>query len=93
MLNYAIKFHGLKINVASLTGNFRRKNEIPKKVSFWSYEEYQKFIKCVDDELYYIFFETLYYTGLRLGECLALTWKDFKDNALDINKTLTLLIS
>ncbi len=89
ILNYAIKFHGLKENVASLTGNFRRKEETSKKVDFWTLEEYQKFINCVDDNLYYILFETLYYTGLRFGECLALTWNDFKNDSLDINKTLT----
>ena len=34
-------------------------------------------------------FETLYYTGLRQGECLALTWKDFQNDYLDIYKTIS----
>ncbi len=49
ILNYAIKFYGLKENVASLTGNFKKKKELTKNVDFWTYEEYEKFIKAVDD--------------------------------------------
>lgn len=89
ILNYAIKFHGLKDNIATLTGNFKRKTELKKNVDFWTYEEYQKFIKVVDDLVYKTFFETLYYTGLRQGEALALNWNDFKDGCLNINKTIS----
>ena len=89
ILNYGIRFYGLKENVASLTGNFQRKTELKKNVDFWSYEEYEKFIEVVDDIVYKSFFETLYYTGLRQGEALALNWNDFKDGFLNINKTLS----
>ena len=89
ILNYAIKFYGLKENVASLTGNFKKKKELTKNVDFWTYEEYETFIKVVDDIVYKTLFETLYYTGLRQGEALALNWNDFKDGYLNINKTIS----
>lgn len=89
ILNYAIRFYGLKNNVATLTGNFKRKTELVKNVDFWTIEEYQKFIECVDDLVYKVLFETLYYTGLRQGEALALNWNDFKDGYLDVNKTIS----
>lgn len=89
ILNYAIKFYGLKENIASKIGNFAKGQELPKNVDFWTFEEYQQFIQVVDDNIYKTFFETLYYTGLRQGECLALTWKDFKDDSLDIYKTIS----
>lgn len=89
ILNYAIKFHGLNENVASKIGNFSKKNELPQNVDFWTFEEYEQFINVVDDNIYKILFETLYYTGLRQGEALALNWNDFEDNYLNINKTIS----
>lgn len=88
ILNYAVKFHGLKQNVASLTGNFKRKTELTTNVDFWTYEEYEQFISVIDDDIYRVFFETLYYTGLRQGEALALNWKDLENGYLNINKTI-----
>ncbi len=44
--------------------------------NFWTNEEFDTFIKCVDDSLYYTIFNFLYYTGLRIGEMIALTWED-----------------
>lgn len=89
ILSYAVKQLGLEKNVASICGGFKRKSGEVKNVDFWTIEEYQAFITVVDDEIYKVFFETLFFTGLRLGECAALTWKDFKNRSLDINKTIS----
>lgn len=89
MLNYGIKFYGLKSNIASEVGNFSKRDEIPKEYNIWSYEEFKKFISVVDNDMYNLLFKTLYFTGLRQGEALALTWKDLQDNYLIVNKTLT----
>lgn len=37
-------------------------------------------------EFFEIGFLTTFYSGLRLGEITALTWEDFQDNYLNINK-------
>ncbi len=89
ILNYAIKFYGLKENIASKVGNFKRKNELIKSINFWTLEEFNCFINNVDDFVYKIFFTTLYFTGLRQGEALALTWNDLGNGYLDINKTIS----
>lgn len=65
-------------------------HRIKKKVDFWSPEKFNQFINVVNNNVYKTFFNTLYYTGIRQGEALALNWNDFKDNKyLDINKTMS----
>lgn len=88
ILNYAVKFYGLKSNIASSIGNFSKRNIKPSRIDFWTYEEYTKFITNVDDLVYKVLYETLYFTGMRQGEALALTWKDIKDGYVDIYKTI-----
>ena len=87
ILNFACNFYDIKENIAHKVGNFSSKNYI-RKVNFWTYEEFNIFISYVNDIVYYTFFDFLYYTGLRLGEALALKWTDLKENFIRIDKTL-----
>jgi len=60
------------------------------KLSFWTREEYDKFINTIDEnDRYYPLFELLFWTGCREGEALALTSKDidFENNQIHITKT------
>jgi len=60
------------------------------ELSFWTREEYDQFIETfAKDDRYYVLFETLFWTGMREGEILALTSKDidFNNNQIRINKT------
>ena len=88
ILNYAVKFHGLEKNVASIIGGFGKRHIIKRK-NVWSYEEYLQFISVIDDIVDKILFETLYETGARFGEIAALTWKDFDGVSFNINKTVS----
>lgn len=89
ILNYAVKHGYIKKNIASMCGNIRRKRFEHKNVDFWTFEEYLKFNSVIDNDLYKILFETLYFTGIRIGECLALTWNDFENDSININKTIS----
>lgn len=89
IFNYAIKFEYLEKNVPSKVGGFTKKRNERKNVDFWTLEEFNQFISVIDDKMYELLFKTLYYTGLRIGECLALTWEDLKYNYIDVNKTIS----
>ena len=61
-----------------------------RSLTFWTLEEYEKFLASIDkDSRYYVLFETLFWTGMRIGELLALTKEDvdLKNNQININKT------
>ena len=45
MLNHAVKFYGLKWNVANKAGNMASKRN--RKVDFWTQKEYQKFVEMI----------------------------------------------
>lgn len=83
---YAVDYFGLISNPCKKSiGSCKR-----KKMTFWTPEEYKKFINELKDNItYFTIFEILYYTGMRIGECLALTLEDidFKSNKININKT------
>lgn len=56
---------------------------------FWTYDQFQTFLSVIDNETYYNLFNTLYLTGMRKGEALALQWSDLQDNYLHITKSNT----
>lgn len=87
VFNYGIKHHELTENPARVVGNFEV--ESSKRMEFWELDVFKQFIEVVDDELYSAFFFTLYYSGCRKGELIALTWADvdFDKKTIDINKT------
>lgn len=60
------------------------------EINCWTLEEFNIFIKSVDDELYNTIFNFLFFTGLRKGEMFALNWNDidFENKSIKINKTL-----
>ena len=88
MLNHAVRYYGLKWNVASKAGTLGSGTE--RNVDFWTQKEYQKFIEQVSDKPQSFYgFEILYWCGLRIGELLALTPKDFdfENNILKVTKS------
>lgn len=61
-----------------------------EEMKFWTQEEFEKFIEYVKDKpVSYYAFLTLYWTGIRLGELLALSLDDFdiKEKTLSITKS------
>ena len=89
VLAFGDKYFDLK-NISSKIE--RPRNVEPKKeMQVWTPEEFQAFIKVVSDPQYIAFYWTLYVIGCRLGEALALVWKDFdfENSKIRINKSFS----
>ena len=92
IMNFGTKWYSLNFNqVYNKMTNFTDPNEIKKEMSFWTHEEFTKFISVEDDLTYKTLFESLYFCGFRKGEARALTWNDidFYNNTITINKGLS----
>lgn len=75
IFNYAVKYYGLKENPCHKAGGMGKKNA--DEMSFWTKDEFLRFIESMKDRpAAYTIFMTLYYTGMREGELLALTPAD-----------------
>lgn len=88
ILNHAVKYYGLSHNAAAKVGNMGKAKN--KEKEFWTKEEYLKFAdEMLDKPLSYYAFEMLYWSGIRLGELLALTPVDFNfdKKTVTINKS------
>lgn len=88
IFNHAVKFYNLKENPAAKVGNMGKANS--KEMEFWTKEEYLRFSdSMMDKPISFYAFELLYWTGIRVGELLALTPSDFdlKKQTLSITKS------
>ena len=66
------------------------KRRIPKsEMQFWTKEEFEQFISVVDNPTHHAIFMTLFYTGRRKGEVLALSPSDIKSDGIVFSKTYT----
>lgn len=90
IFNYAVTYYGLPQNpIANRMGS---KDAPPPTI--WTLDEYRAFQKQIEDKpVYYYAFEVLFWTGVRLGEMLALTPDsiDFDKKTITINKAMRLL--
>lgn len=91
LLKYSNKYYNTNDEIIKYIDNFKEVGRIKKEMQFFTYEEFQKFISVIEEKNYKVFFEVLYYLGLRQGEATALTWEDidFAKKEVNINKTLT----
>lgn len=88
LLNYAMKFYNLKKNPCLIAGSIGKKNA--DEMNIWTVKEFNKFIETLKHKpLSYIGFHILFYTGIRIGELLALTVEDinFKNSTIRIDKS------
>lgn len=88
IFNYAVKYYDLKQNPCSKAGTIGKKSA--DEMLFWTKDEFSKFIDAImDKQTSYVAFMILFWTGIRVGELLALTPNDinFDDKTISINKS------
>lgn len=95
VFDYAMKQEYISKNPCKMVTLPRRKPVSgDKTANFWTKDQLMEFFKYIDKDKNtekFTLFRVLAFTGIRRGECLALTWGDinFNENTLRVNKTLT----
>jgi integrase len=87
VLSWGVKHDYIEKNPFKI--DYVKRSEVKKEMNFFTPEEYIKFRSVIDDPIYELVFDVLYWTGLRKGELLALTFEDidFDNRQLIIRKT------
>ncbi len=101
MLNYAVRMEYILKNPLLTVGNFKNPYEMQKEMSFYTPEEFKRFIGAARRAAqraektsgtyewnFYIFFSIAFYTGLRKGEINALKWSDLDGNILHVRRSI-----
>lgn len=87
VLNFAVTYYNLPQNPCKITGSIGKLKA--EEMDFWTLNEFNCFIPKVRNITMQTVFYTLYYTGMRYGELLALNMGDInlQNGAIAITKT------
>ena len=88
IMNYAVRYYNLKDNPCRKAGSIGKGHA--DEMQFWTTNEFKCFLEKISDKpAARAGFLILYYTGLRIGELLALEYGDidFKDCTLTVSKS------
>lgn len=88
IFNFAVQYYDLAKNPCTKAGSMGKSHADEKQ--FWTKDEFEKFVNCImNKRLSYIAFMTLYWTGVRIGELLALNIEDvdFQRKTISITKS------
>ena len=86
IFNFAVKYYGLRDNPCKRAGSMGKSKA--EEMLFWTKDEFMTFINGSKyNPVYYMIFQTLYWTGMREGEFLALTPADIDFDSRNISIT------
>lgn len=88
ILNYAVRYYNLKENPCKKAGSIGKSHA--DEMNFWTVEEFKTFLSIIEDKPQSkAGFMILYYTGLRIGELLALEVCDIDlaNKTINVNKS------
>jgi integrase len=86
---FASDIYGIP-NVAVVLKNLKKSEEElqTEEMSVWTVDQFNQFLEHVHNPLYAIFFHTLFWTGARRGEIIALQCSDLTDHEIYIHQSL-----
>ena len=75
---------GLTCIYPLIENDFGKKSQV-----IWTIQDFNKFSEIIDEKKYEVFFNVLFYTGLRRGEAISLTWNDVDliNQSITVNST------
>ena len=88
IMNFACKYYKLPSNPARECGSMGTKKADAMEI--WTTDEFNTFVESVSDKpMSKVIFNILFYSGMREGELLALTYNDFDfdKNTISVTKT------
>lgn len=85
VIRFGLKYDFIKLNPFKFE-NIKNPNEKKTEMSYWTKEEFERFIKVVADTKYQVMFTLLYWSGMRIGEALALQWNDYDGKSILVRK-------
>lgn len=88
IFNYAVKYYDLPKNPCVQAGSMGKSQA--DTMEFWTQEEFETFVECLKDKpVSYMALKILFWTGVRIGELLALCLEDYnaEEKTLRINKS------
>lgn len=89
LFNHAEKYYGLKYNPCKKIDKMGRSNA--RELKLWTKEEFDIFINSfgLEEEMYKLIYNILFWTGCRIGELLALCYEDvdYRNSTISIDKT------
>lgn len=88
IFNFAVKYYGLARNVAAVAGGIGARKA--DSASYWTLKEFTQAVEHVQGLQDVAALTVLFYSGLRVGELLALTLADYNPSARTLTVTKTL---
>lgn len=85
-LSWVKKRYGYENNLSKVEKPKRRQQK--KEMKFWKREEFDRFLRVVDNDMYRTLFTFLFFTGRRKGEIFALHKSDVKADKITFNKSV-----
>lgn len=92
IIDFGVDYYGIRENPVKRVKGRSKSKKKKKEIHFWTLEQYKQFRETVRKPVQLLMYDLLYWSGLRIGELLALPFRnvDFEKNTIKVTQTLYL---